>query len=276
MLVSRWIYYLSSIPALLAGVKNGPRVARALLDRSAPRPFMIELRSGPRFWVRSAMDIWIVKETCLDRQYERASVPIQDGWTVVDIGAALGDFAISVARARPASRVYAFEPFPDSYLLLQKNIAVNRVDNVFPSPYAIGGGDSQMRLAMTTAEAVQHTTVAGGATRGEHASMQVSSMTLDRAIDVLGTSLPRCDYLKVDCEGGEYEIFFGASEATLKSIRHICLEYHDGVTPYSHDDLVRFFERHGFQVRCTPNRAHRHLGLLHARNTVFDGGYGQR
>lgn len=234
---------------------------------------MIELRSGLCFWVRTAMDIWIIKETCLDRQYERASVPIQDGWTVVDIGAALGDFAISVARMRPASRVFAFEPFPESYALLQRNLAVNHVDNVIPSPYAIGRGDSQMRLAMTTSEAVQHTTVAAGAAREAHASMHVPSITLDRAFDALRVSPPRCDYLKVDCEGAEYDIFFNASEATLRAIRHICLEYHDGVTPHSHDDLVRFFERHGFQVRRTPNRAHRHLGLLHARNTVFDGSH---
>jgi len=237
---------------------------------------MIELRNGLRFWVRTAMDIWIIKETCLDRQYERASVPIQDGWTVIDIGAALGDFAISIAKARPANRVFAFEPFPESYALLQRNLAANRVDNVIPSPYAIGWGDSQMRLAMTTSEAVRHTTVAGGTAREAHPSMYVPSITLDRAFDALGVSPPRCDYLKVDCEGAEYDIFFSASEATLQAIRHICLEYHDGVAAYSHDDLARFFEKHGFQVHCTPNRAHRHLGLLHARNTLFDGGQEQR
>ena len=232
---------------------------------------MIELRNGLRFWVRAAMDIWIVKETCLDRQYERASVPIQDGWTVVDIGAALGDFAISIAKARPASRVFAFEPFPESYALLQRNLAANRVDNVIPSPYAIGWGDSQMRLAMTTSEAVQHTTVAGDGVRAASASVPVPGITLARAFTEM--SVQRCDYLKVDCEGAEYDIFFSASGATVQAIRHICLEYHDGVTPYSHDDLVRLFEQHGFQVRCTPNRAHRHLGLLHARNTHFHGGH---
>jgi len=271
MLVSRWIYYLSSIPALLFGVRNWRRVARALLDRNAPRPFLIELRGGLRFWVRSAMDIWILKETCLDRQYERASVPIRDGWSVVDVGASLGDFAVSVAKARPACRVYAFEPFPDSYSLLQKNLAVNHVDNVIPSPYAIGRGDSQMHLAMTTPEAVQHTTVAGDVARGAHASVPVPGITLERAFAALRVSLQCCDYLKVDCEGAEYDIFFSASDAALRAIRHICLEYHDGVTPYSHDDLARFFEQHGFEVRCTPNRAHRHLGLLHARNTLTDG-----
>lgn len=272
MLVSRGTYYLSSIPALLSGVKGWLRIAMTLLDRRAPGPFEIELRSGLRFYVRTRMDIWIIKETCLDRQYERASVVIQDGWTVVDIGAALGDFAIGVAKARPASRVYAFEPFPVSYSLLRQNLALNGIETVIPSPFAIGGRDSQVRLAMVTTEAIQHTMVAHDATG--HASVPVPVITLDRAFAEM--SLQTCDFLKVDCEGAEYDVFFNASAATLRRIRHICLEYHDGVTPYSHDDLVRFFEQHDFQVRCTPNRAHRHLGLLHARNTIFDGGHEQR
>jgi hypothetical protein len=45
-------------------------------------PMIVELHNGCRFKVRSPMDIWIIKEICLDRQYELASVDIQDGWTI--------------------------------------------------------------------------------------------------------------------------------------------------------------------------------------------------
>ncbi len=38
------------------------------------KPFTIELRSGCRFRVRTLLDVWILKETCLDHQYERASL----------------------------------------------------------------------------------------------------------------------------------------------------------------------------------------------------------
>lgn len=264
MLLSRWLYYLSSIPTLLLGVKNWPRLALALLKRRAAEPIEVQLRSGLRFRVRTLMDVWIVKETCLDRQYERASVTVEDGWTVIDIGAALGDFAIGVAKAHPRSKVYAYEPFPESFALLQDNLALNRVENVTALPYAIGAQDSAMALHVL-AEAVQHTTVAGRVSWRD--SVSVQTITLDRAFADQGLS--RCDYLKVDCEGAEYDIFFNTRAAALQEIKHICLEYHDGVTQYSHHDLVRFFEENGFQVKCAPSPVHRHLGLMYAVNSAL-------
>src|SRR5512140_603728 len=100
--MSRLSYYLASLPVLLRGVKNWPS---ALAGIAAGKSFLLELQDGLRLQVRGLMDVWIVKETCLDRQYERFAVPIQDGWSVLDIGAGLGDFAISVGRAHPHCRV---------------------------------------------------------------------------------------------------------------------------------------------------------------------------
>ena len=118
MIFSRLSYYLSSIPTLLLSVKNWPRMLALFFGLPVSRPFVMELRNGSRFQVRTPMDVWILKEAALERQYERASVEIEDGWTIVDVGAGLGDFCISVARAHPSSTIYAYEPFPESFALL--------------------------------------------------------------------------------------------------------------------------------------------------------------
>lgn len=65
----------------------------------------MKLRNGQQVKVRSLMDIWIVKETCLDKDYEVNGVPIADGWQVVDIGAGLGDFVLSAANERPNCKI---------------------------------------------------------------------------------------------------------------------------------------------------------------------------
>jgi len=221
---------------------------------------MIELRDGSRFYVRTLMDIWILKETYLDRQYERVSVGIQDRWTILDIGAGIGDFAIGIAKRRPQSTLYAYEPFPESYALLQENLRLNGIENVKAFPLAISGKKDSLQLHLITPEPVQHSTAVE-----KHPacnSISVPNTTLDQAMAELG--LPYCDYLKMDCEGAEYDILFHTSPDTLKKIRHICLEHHDGVTPYSHTDLIQFLEHNGFQVRHTPNPAHRHLGFVYA------------
>jgi FkbM family methyltransferase len=263
MLISRMRYYLSSIPTLLTGVRNWPVMFAAFLRLPIRKPFTIELRpSGVRFRVRTAMDVWIIKETCLDRDYETASVALQDGWIVLDIGAGLGDFAIDSAKRHPHSVVYAYEPFPESFALLQENVRLNSLQNVRMFPYAVGGVPSGRLTLYATGEAVQHHTAEARTTAAQ--TFEVTSVSLDQIFE--GNHLTQCDFLKIDCEGAEYEILFNASEQILGRIRHVCLEYHEGLSAYTHQDLARFFRDKGFRVTVRPNPAHRHLGFLHAAN----------
>jgi hypothetical protein len=58
------------------------------------------------------MDVEL-KETLLDRFYERSGLPYRIGWTIVDIGVGIDDYTIFAAHGREQARVMAFEPFPD-------------------------------------------------------------------------------------------------------------------------------------------------------------------
>jgi len=248
-------YYLSSLPTLLGQIRNWYVCFGLLLNR---QPVIIRLKNGCRFKVRSLMDVWVVKETCLDRDYETRATAIQDGWTLLDVGAGLGDFAVSVAYAHPGCRVYAYEPFPESYTLLEENIALNNTRNVSAAPIAVGAQSGAMTLFATGA-AVQHTT-AQAARQAE--AVAVRGLSLD---DVFAANaLTTCDFLKMDCEGGEFDVLFNASAATLEKIRHISLEYHNGVTPFSHVDLAGYLQQKGFHVQTFPNPVHSHLGFLYA------------
>ncbi len=260
MLLSRLYYYFASVPALLTGVKNLPAMLLAFVRRPT-RPFVVELCDGARFWVRSALDIWILKETVIEREYERASLPLENGWTIVDIGAGLGDFAISVARRFPQSRVDAYEPLPNSFALLKENMKLNGVGNISAFPISVNGHEGVVEMHAPSSEPA-HSLTMPAATSPVLGSMQVPTISLDQVIDRLESG--RCDYLKLDCEGSEYEILFNVSPATLQRIQHICLEYHDWMTHYTHADLRHFLEQHGFAVACQPSRAHRGLGLLYA------------
>lgn len=255
---ARLQYYLSSIPTLFGQIQNWP-VLFVLLFRK--QPTLIQLKNGCQFRVRNLMDVWILKETCLDREYEKTSLPIQDGWKVIDIGAGMGDFSILTAREHPGCTVYAFEPFQESFDMLTANIALNAAANIRTFPIAISAKTGKMTL-FATGEAVQHTTTDSTVSGDAANAMQVEGISLDDmfAQNQLGV----CDYLKIDCEGGEYDILFHTSENTLRKIRHICMEYHDGFTRFSHTDLEKFLREHGFQVQTTPNRVHHYLGFLYA------------
>jgi len=256
-LLRRLSYYARSIPVALSGFANPLEIAVAAFRR---KPFIARLRSGDRFAARTAMDAWVIKETCLDRDYERADFVIQDGWTLVDIGAGLGDFAISVARRFPNGRVLAFEPFGESFGLLERNLALNGVQNVVARRLAIGAAAGVARLSLGTGVAVQHSTArADQANVGE----TVAEIPLGAALDAAGAA--HCDFLKLDCEGAEYAILRqAASDGTLARISRISMEYHDGVTEGSGAWLADFLRARGFTVTLEPNPAHGNIGFLRA------------
>jgi FkbM family methyltransferase len=263
--MSRLIYYLSSIPTLLLGIRNWPVMLAAFLRLPVRKPFTVRLRqSGLIFRARSAMDVWIIKESCLDRNYEAASVPVRDGWTIMDIGAGLGDFTVHAARLNRNGTVYAFEPFPESFALLEQNVRLNGLENVRLSPYAVGGKPLERLTLYASGEAVQHST-AGKTPVSAVPTFEVACTSLNQIFEE--RNLAACDYLKIDCEGAEYEILFGAAESTLAKVRHICLEYHEGVTAHTQADLAHFLREKGFRITVHPNPVHRHLGLMHAENT---------
>jgi hypothetical protein len=114
----------------------------------------------------------------------------------------------------------------------------------------------------TVGAAVQHTTSVSQAGDTATGTIKVEAISLNDLF--AANAITRCDFLKLDCEGGEYEILFHASDETLAKIRHICLEYHNHLTPYSDVDLGRYLQNKGFQVTTTPNPAHDYLGFLYA------------
>ncbi|HEX7253400.1 MAG TPA: FkbM family methyltransferase [Thermoanaerobaculia bacterium] len=259
--LSRWIYYLSSIPTILLRMKNPLRIVALFLGLPVRRPLEVELRGGARFLVRTRMEVWILKESCLDRDSESGAVAVRDGWTVLDIGAGLGDFAVRVARDCPGAAVYAFEPFPESFALLQKNMELNRVTNVQAFPEAVAGHAGTLDLYTVTGLSGQHRTAGDGA-KSIAVPVRVPAVTLAAALERIPSK--RCDFLKIDCEGAEYGILFAADEATLSRIGHIAMEYHDAVTRHTHEEMARFLEARGFQVRTRPSPAWRELGFLYA------------
>jgi FkbM family methyltransferase len=262
MLLSRFAYYLSSLPALLSGMENWWLLGLLILGaRAEPTPILRLRRSRLRFRVRTAMDIWVVKEVCLDREYERGGVALLDGWTFVDVGAGIGDFSISIARRFPGSRVVALEPYRPSYQILLENLRLNGAANVQPHPIALGAGRATLPLRAGTAEPGQSSTARGGEGVGPKVE-EVPARSLAALLEEL--AIPHCDFLKMDCEGAEYEILMSSDPGTLGRIRHLALEYHDGYTRHQHGELEAFLESNGFRVRTFPSRAHREIGYLFA------------
>jgi precorrin-6B methylase 2 len=115
-------YYACSIPTLLTQLDFW-KIPLLLLGR----PVCLATRQGLRFYVASLMDVWLMKEVVLDRQYDEYH-PVREGDTVIDVGASIGDF--SVVASRKAAHVFAYEMNANRVRLARRNLRLNNASNV--------------------------------------------------------------------------------------------------------------------------------------------------
>lgn len=260
----KYIYYFTSIFTILFNIKPLARVIAMFLGQKPAQPEFIELaRSGVQFRVRSAMDIWSVKETLLDHFYEKFGFPISKGWSIIDIGGGIGDFSVLAAEKYAENKVFIFEPTPASFALLSENLHANKVTNAQCFPNGVWSKDGEIVIDTNVGEAVQFTSQALG--QGDQSiagKVIVQSFSLETVFSKTGVS--NCDLMKLDCEGAEYEILFKAPDSVLMRIDRIVMEYHDNAGEFTHEDMARFLTGKGYRVDVFPNDVHPYLGYLRA------------
>lgn len=201
--------------------------------------------------------------SCLaEEQYNPPGFVLQNGETVVDIGGHIGSFALYAAsRVGSGGRVFVYEPAPDNNAQLLRNVAQNGFRNVHISSAAIAGSKGDRPFFYNNANTAMH-----GLYQKTHNAFIVPALTL--ADIFFQNNIARCHFLKIDCEGAEYEILFNTPRAVLQKIDRIAMEYHNppfyGLNAREHSParLVAFLREAGFSVRVAPeNRMH---GLLFA------------
>lgn len=72
----------------------------------------------------------IYKEIFDDKVYARHGIKISDGDTVIDIGANIGLFALFAKQKGARAKVYCFEPAPETFRILEKNVKRFELDEV--------------------------------------------------------------------------------------------------------------------------------------------------
>ena len=145
---------------------------------------------------------------------------IQPGQTVLDIGANIGLFTVTMASVTgPTGKVYAFEPLEDLATLLARSVAENDFsDRVVLERAAINDKPGSGQLISAS-----KTTNAGGAylNNGQvplgHEASEVKLITLD----TYPVRRP-VHFIKIDVEGAELLAFRGAREL-LKHDRPVIL-----------------------------------------------------
>ena len=77
--------------------------------------------------------------------------------------------------------------------------------------------------------------------------LRVPSITLEKVLQI--NDINKIDYLKIDTEGGEYDIILNTPKEILKKVDKIVMEYHDYLSPLNnHVELIEHLKSCGFEV----------------------------
>lgn len=192
---------------------------------------------------------------------------------IVDVGANTGFYALIAARAAPAARILAFEPFPLALDTLRRNIAVNAGVRIRAVPMALSDHTGTATLYVPTQEhgLVETSSSLEEGFRSNYGSTQiVPTTTLDTFLSADRLARQRVTMIKADVEGHEASVIAGA-RATIARWRPLLflevLPHGDAVA------LTRFLAeeryvdipiRQGVPLRTEPHVVHHGDAWNHA------------
>ncbi len=208
--------------------ENVDEYAQALY-RKASDGTVLRTYDGLRIAIRRNLwDAEIVREIFFRQPYTRP-LRLPPNPVVVDVGGYIGDFALFAVKYLGAARVVAYEPTLENFSMLTRNIELNGYgDRITAMRKAVGtSGELVLNVQRLDGEEVHVSSY----WYPEAEQRAIPSVTLAELLDAHG--LDSVDLLKVDCEGGEYDIFPETPDAVFDRIGNIAFEYHtiDGYEP---------------------------------------------
>jgi amino acid adenylation domain-containing protein/FkbM family methyltransferase len=236
-------------------------VIRRLLRREEEDP----LPTAARFELPNGMSVFhlnegetefLYQELFVQEHYLRHGITLEDGACIFDVGANIGLFSLFVSRACRDAQIFAFEPIPPVFRVLEANASLYglraklfdcglsshaRTDTFtyYPHLSIISG---QFAEAAEEREVIKSFLLSGvgpgGATAADvplideliddrlsSESFECRLRTVSEVIAEYGVE--RIDLLKVDVEKGELDVLAGVADHDWQKIRQVVAEVHD-------------------------------------------------
>jgi len=168
---------------------------------------------------KNLWDARIVEEIFVERPYVKHLL-LPPNPTVVDVGAYIGDFSLYAAKYLNAN-VIAYEPTRENFTMLQTNVERNGLlDKIRLVNKAVGVSESLVLNTWIDGDEVHVSAY-------QYPKAEKRTISCESLEGIL-KKIPerKIDLLKLDCEGGEYDILEFASASTFDAIRHIVFEWH--------------------------------------------------
>jgi FkbM family methyltransferase len=147
------------------------------------------------------LSVWGIFEPCESEYIKRT---VKEGWSVLDIGANIGYYTLMFAKlVRDKGTVYAFEPDPETFRLLERNVRANCYGNVRLFQKALSNLNENTRLFRDRKMPTQNS-LSNVAATTEH--VNVHAVRLDDVDELKDVHI---SFIKMDIEGSELKALQG-------------------------------------------------------------------
>jgi len=204
------------------------------------------------FFIRpGTQDEAIIKSLWKTNSYFSLGYIPQENDIIIDIGANIGAFTIEAALF--GAEVWSYEPWPETFEMLKKNIILNKVEK---KVHAYMQGVYTRRTKMKMWESLRGH---GGNNLYKNNCNPEKYLIVDLIpINGLLECFEKINFLKIDCEGGERDII---PIACLKNVDAIMLEWHKLEDKAK---ILRHLKAQGFNITYVETYPD-NLGIIKAR-----------
>lgn len=163
---------------------------------------------------RMFVDLWdsavsthlFVSKTWEPEETKLISGLLKEGDVFVDVGANVGYFTLVASEAvGMAGKVFAFEPEPGNFSLLQKNVQLNKCANVCCEQKAVVKANQSIQLYLSSFNYGDHRIFKSGDDENYNRGQQRQHIQVEGvALDTYFPPGTRIDFIKMDVQGAEY------------------------------------------------------------------------
>jgi len=211
----------------------------------------------------------VLAEIFKEQEYKAAeTVIIEATEPVVDVGAHVGLFVLYVRALNHFVPVYALEPEETNFKILQQNIKENKLTKIKSLQIALGGRTEQGNLLLSPDSHNHRLETApdsGELEKGqeEPTNQLVKIHSLRDFLDQERIKI--ISLLKMDIEGGEYDVFSACMPADFARIKNVIMEYHNyGGLNYKEIEIQ--LRENGFGVQIFPSKFDKKMGFIFGKN----------
>lgn len=222
-----------------------------LIRRVGPKVLELRIRSGAILRApNTVLSAWPMFEVLVSDVYHLDRLPWRatSGATlsVVDVGAHVGSFTVAIAQRFPNARIDSYEPSQQTVAFLRSNVEVNNLDErVRVHEAAIASTSGSLNLYSNGDASCEATTLGTAQEANGRANIVTTCEAV--AFEAATNALGHVDLVKMDCEGGEYDIVLNSNPACWDGVSCVLMEYHP-VEGHSWEELEEHFVAMGFTV----------------------------